>query len=136
MLNACKNLRYLVVPNSVKRMEQDALESCRALTQVEIGSSVEEICEDCFLYCEKLSALFVHATTPPVLDEKAFEGKAYNYVLVNVPIGCAEKYKQAPVWKNFKYIQEGATDRYDVNEDGYINAADVVSIYNRIINGD
>lgn len=103
----CKNLRSIIIPNSVKvieaqafvgcsglisvvlpqdlkRIEQQTFWSCSSLTSIQIGNKVQYIGRDAFSNCRSLKTLIVPATV------KKIEYNAFEYVNNIIYKGNAE----------------------------------------------
>lgn len=115
----CESLKEIRIPDSVTFIDEDAFRYCSALTTVTIGSAVEWIGEDAFQDCDAMTTLIVRAENPPTIDEDTFTN--FNVLLI-VPEGSIDKYKNDPIWGKFLNIESGV---------GIIptDAADIESIY-------
>ena len=58
----CKNLKNIVIPNSVKTIEENAFNNCMNLTSIEISSSIKYINEYAFNECENLMNVYYTGT--------------------------------------------------------------------------
>lgn len=72
--------------------------------------------------------LFTHNATPITVQRYAFRQLFSDGHLV-VPYGSKEVYASTLDWQNFQVILEYG----DVNEDGFVNIADVVAVVNHIL---
>ena len=77
---------------------------CKALKSVTIPAKVSKIESEAFGVCSTINTINCEPSTPPILtNEQTF----YNYdANLNVPIGCSDKYINAPEWSKFKNINE------------------------------
>lgn len=72
-----------------------------------LPASVREYAYGVFRDCDKLKAVYNYAAEPTSFDEY-FAVFPYDLsdVVLYVPTGCAEAYRQANIWKNFGAIEE------------------------------
>lgn len=135
---ANKDLKKLTIPKTIEYVGERAFENCKELRTVEIKGTNTHFAADIFEQDGNLSSIIV-PVTPPEIEEFTFGTYVVNslYLIATlyVPEGCTATYKTTDYWKKFKNIQELVYDVCDVNHDGGVNSADVVTIYNRIING-
>lgn len=143
----CRRMTSIIIPNSVTTIDDYAFEHCYDLSSVTFGSMVKNIGRCCFDYCSSLTSVYAWNAVPPSINERTFSNRA-NATLY-IPSGCAAAYTKEDYyrnyWKEFGQIQEiGVTnivnhilDRIpegfdvrsvDVNCDGKVNIADVISL--------
>ena len=99
---ACSSLNNVTIPASVTRIGDNAFFGCSSLTSIVIPQKVSKICDGAFLGCD-LKALIVCMVTPIEISENTFY-KRENIVLY-VPEGSLDAYRNADVWKDFKEIK-------------------------------
>ena len=92
-----------VIPNSVTSIGTSAFFGCLGLTSITIPNSVTSIGNYAFDGCTDLISVTVENETPVAIKENTFTNSAE--ATLYVPEGSLEKYKAAPVWKDFKSIQ-------------------------------
>lgn len=126
----CSNLTSVEIGNGVKTIGESAFEDCGKLYNVKLGNSVEVIGKRAFFRCHKLTSirlpasvklictdgldaglfhLYLHATTPPVLQDNALTlvVSATITTKIHIPKGSIEAYKSATNWSKFsKYFVE------------------------------
>jgi hypothetical protein len=68
----CSSLTSIVIPNSVKSIEEAAFANCTSLTSIVIPNSVKSIEDDAFNNCESLKTISYNGT-------KARWGKIVSY---------------------------------------------------------
>lgn len=59
-----------------------------------------------FEKCEDIERINVKGCTPPDLDMTAFDNNIHSYSILKVPYGCAETYRNHPVWGKFTKLSE------------------------------
>lgn len=78
-------------------------ENCEALTKLLLPSSITEIHDYAFYYCQNLSELVIYATMPPVVYYNAFYGVPDNLV-VKVYSGSLDLYMETEPWSSYKIM--------------------------------
>lgn len=103
----CKSLKTVRIPDSVKRIASGSFRSCSSLEQIYLGSSVSHIEELAFGFCRALTDVTCTGTVPPLADDDSNPFQVdLEAVTLHVPSGCADAYRDAPVWKEFGRIVE------------------------------
>ena len=133
----CTGLTSVTMPNSVTSIEGGAFYGCSGLTSVTIPNSVTSIGERAFIGCTGLTSVKYTTTRPFNIGESCFPQEVYDNAKLIVAKGYLPTVGSLDGWRKFKNIVEaGATPKQDVNGDGKVNTADVVAIYEYIINGE
>jgi hypothetical protein len=105
----CSDLTEIHIPSSVTLIDAWAFNSCSGLTEVTIPSSVNFIGNVAFNGCTGLSSITVEATTPPTLDNGAFDNVPVS-IPVYVPCGSLEAYQNynntGTPWGGFTNIHD------------------------------
>lgn len=80
----------------------------RPISEITLDISPFVIIDEEAFYCRINNCAIVHVNLniPVYLPDNAFNPKTYNEGTLYVPIGCANKYRNAPGWKQFKNIVE------------------------------
>ena len=136
----------LVIPNSVETIGEGAFANWVELTTLTIGSGVGSIGPEAFACSgvSKITSVTCLGKTPAkMFRDDTFDISTYMNATLTVPDGAGKAYSAANYWSLFDNIidnnpdagDDDGDDRADVNQDGEINSADVVYIYNRIIYG-
>jgi hypothetical protein len=104
-----------IIPDNVECIAAYAFSGLYHLDSVYIPKSVKEI-EGMAFYdvYGTLSKIYVEAVDPPTIYQDSFSNEPYNpdapipyeYTTLYVPEGCMEKYKNHPIWSQFRNIQE------------------------------
>jgi hypothetical protein len=135
--NKCDDLTSVTIPNSVRNISVKAFYGCSSLTSIAIPNSVMSIGQYAFANCTGLLDMFCHVENVPTTGSKAFEWSNIKNATLHVPAGSVSDYQAADQWKNFKEIvaleDEGASlAKYDLNNDGVVDAADIIVLVNYI----
>ena len=106
----CSSVTSLTIPNSVKSIGDHAFYQCTGLTSLTIGNNVDTIKVAAFADCRGLSMMMVKASEPPTLtDTNVFTGVTTS-IPVYVPNSSLSVYKDADVWRDFKYKYQPMVD--------------------------
>ena len=106
----CEGLTSLTIPNSVTSIGDHAFYACTGLTSLTIGNNVDTIKVAAFADCSGLSMMMVKASEPPTLtDTNVFHGVTPS-IPVYVPNSSLSVYKDADVWRDFKYKYQPMVD--------------------------
>lgn len=139
-LDSCidRNVEHLVIPEGINHngryypiaeIGHDALRSMYSLTDVTIGKGCSFM-KGAFKDCPRLSVIKINDTVPPVIGQHPFYGGELTDVfepyhlegtIIVVPPGTEEIYRNAPGWREFKYIQS----TWPTAEEYHLDALDV-----------
>ena len=136
-------LRDVIIPNSVKTIEDEVFDWCSFLAKVAIGNSVTSIGYHAFYDCSNLRSITCLAVTPPAIETDCFmtrfkpKNQVYESATLYVPKESLQAYRNAPEWSRFENIKAigSSDDTGDVNGDGIVNITDLNSIINVILQG-
>lgn len=96
-----KNNDSFSIPQSVDTIGCNAFAVLRNLKNIVIPSSVTKLDDFAFWNCRYLERLEVQATTPPSVGENGLMGVGSKCVVI-VPRGYVKKYETAPGWSDLK----------------------------------
>ena len=131
----------IIIPNTVTSIRDGAFEDRSGLASIEIPNSVTSIGYRAFDGCSGLKSITVNWSRPLSITDNVFSGVDYDNCVLHVPKGTSMMYMVAPVWINFKNIQEidapdpTPTIRGDVNGDGVVDVADITEVAKIILTG-
>ena len=105
----CNDLSFANIGDGVTIIETNTFRNCKELKTITFGSNVQEIKSGALVDCNNLGNIISLNDVPPSLARSIFTSRfwAHNSILVQVPIGSLEAYRNADVWKYFTYIIEG-----------------------------
>lgn len=100
-------LTSLQLREGVKIIKPYTFYNCRDIVDINIPSSVTEICDYSFEGCRGLRNIYLNCSIPPILGYDAF----YNTTVENrgtlyVPAGTKSLYSETDVWNYFRNIVE------------------------------
>ncbi len=111
----CTNLHEAFIDASV---HDEVFLNCVNLEFVEFGSSTNYVLKNCFTNCPALKYISVNREIPPSTDGDFFRNMSaiyggseidysrYEEVILYVPVGCIDVYRQSEYWNKFKTILE------------------------------
>jgi hypothetical protein len=103
----CKLLQdTITIPTSCRRLRESLFSGCEKITAVILPSTCEQIDNECFSNCYSLNYVRCDATTPPQLDEGAFNGVAKDNITIEVPAASVSAYRATSPWNEFLRISE------------------------------
>lgn len=105
------------------------------LTKLTLPESLEYMGTQAMAGTTSLQELTSNATQVPQLGEDVWLGVNQAVIPLNVPRKTAEAYMAAAQWQNF-LVKEPNPVIGDVDQDGYVTAADITALYNFLLNGD
>jgi hypothetical protein len=103
----CSSLRRLTIPESCKTVPKYAFRDCNNLQELTLPSTCIACYDYSFYGCSSLKKINCQAETPPAVYANTFSSSIYTRATLNVPEGCADKYKAANIWKNFTNMTVG-----------------------------
>ena len=109
----CPDLTSVILPEGLTHIESDqAFGNCPNLSKVILPSTLTYIGSYAFNVDSGLKEIYCNMRDPSKVEiaggESIFNGYIdYDNCILHVPYGCAQVYREAEVWKNFKNIIEG-----------------------------
>ena len=98
----CRNMETLVFSESLEIISGFILNQCHALKSVIIPASVKVVEEYAIAYSNNVESLTFLSTTPPAIFPASFEGLGNNYTItIHVPEGCRDAYENSTVGQTF-----------------------------------
>ena len=101
---SCSKLTSVIIPEGVTILKAKTFDNCTKLSSVTIPSSVQYIEDGSFSYLENLTDVYCYAESVPTLYADAFENTPTHKVILHVPSGAINKYKNESPWNEFKDI--------------------------------
>ena len=133
---SCKNINTMTIPYGVTSFGSGAFRYCSSLKFLTISSSVNKFGDNAFVGVENLEHLTVNIKTPPAIASDYFKDVRRWYLFV--PHDAQDAYRQAATWKNWLYINKGASDftvGYGTSSANYLVGYTITSSTPVIING-
>lgn len=97
---AATGLRSFALPEGFTAVAESICFNCKSLTSLTLPSTTTNVGYRAFSYCEKLTEIHCKATTPPTLEQYAFEDVVTGRKIY-VPQGSVDAYKTAEGWSDF-----------------------------------
>ena len=110
-----KEVKDLVIPNSVTSIESSTFCGCSYLTSLTIPKSVSSIGDKSVYNCLRLNTIYCLNPIPPTCGLETFicsysnirdKYDVYTYATLHVPMGSEEIYSSAHDWRYFNKIKE------------------------------
>lgn len=106
----CWAIKEIHMPKSISKLASNAFVSCTGMKTLVIGDEVFSTplfsAENFSFYnCISLENIYNYSTIPQVIGGSSFWDCPKNMV-IHVPTGCADAYKQANVWKNYTIVDD------------------------------
>ena len=97
---AATGLLSFTLPEGITTVAEYICFNCKSLTSLTLPSTTTNVGYRAFSYCEKLTEIHCKATTPPTLEQYAFEDVVTGRKIY-VPQDSVEAYKVADGWSDF-----------------------------------
>ena len=99
----CTGLTTVNLP-AIKRLPKYAFNACTALQAIVLPKSLQEIGDNAFKGCKKITEVKCLMASPIPMPDNAFTAEVYNNATLQVPRSAKNSYEAADGWKNFKNI--------------------------------
>ena len=132
--SAKPTLKTLTLTDGVTDLPENAFVDCSVLETVTLPRGLKSIGNSAFQNCTRMYDLIAKMPRPFAVDASVFSGvQQHGYCDLHVPQGSKFRYEAMEVWKEFTAITEDGgpgVKRGDVNADGSVDIADVVTVLN------
>lgn len=94
----CENLTSITIGNNVEIIGNSAFDGCRSLTTITLPASIKEIRYQAFADCLNLTSFYCKAIIPPTIETE------YNFakmITIYVPRSSVNAYKSANNWSTY-----------------------------------
>ena len=116
------NIKELVIPNSVKRIEGTFVTECHSLKSITLGKGLQSLGMYAFWYVDGLRYIYSLNPIPPTFDDPnhSFDDTPVDKITLYVPIGSKTAYENAPGWNLFagRIVEIDPTGIVGVTADG------------------
>lgn len=109
-------LTAISIPEPTESIGDDIFKGCTSLTSVTLPSTLSNLGNNILIDCPALERIISLAETPGQCGVTTFEGCDTQNVILEVPAGCAELYRNAAGWREFAHISDTA-DIDNINAD-------------------
>ena len=135
MFYQCENLKSMVVPDPVESIGNFAFYECGDMERIVLPSTLQTIGEATFVHCASLKEIYCKAKTPPTTegDVGIFAYCDKKNMVLYVPVGSGEAYRNAMHWKSIGNIVEvdyGEVGDCDIDADGQVDTQDINLLIN------
>lgn len=98
----------VIIPKNVTNIGINAFSGCIYLENLTLSSSLQEIGDTGFAFCNKLNSIIVNAIVPPIIQAKTFS-EVNRSIPLYVPAGSLTAYQSNIYWREFLNITESPT---------------------------
>ena len=100
----CRNLSTIVIPESVTSIGNRAFRHCRNLNTITLPCALQELGQETFAENRALHTVFMLSPQPPVAPSNTFFNLNLKYATLNVPEESIEAYRSVSLWAHFGTI--------------------------------
>ena len=141
--SGCTGLSSITLDNNIREIGDCAFYGCNRVKTVIIPQKVNAISYRSFENCYDLRDFYCYAEAYPATDKDAFRETPIENATLHVPANLVDTYRYTAPWSGFGKIvaltdndpKPGDMNCGDINGDGVVNAADIVSVINIINRG-
>lgn len=103
----CGRIEKVIIPYGVKELSRGVFGHCGSMKSITIPSSITTI-GDVFIFdCYRLEEIICKSRIPPTVEKKTFRGlKSNQKIVVKVPKGTMDAYRNAEGWKDFEIVED------------------------------
>lgn len=103
---SCIGLLSITLPEKLDTIPYKAFAACIRLQTVTLPDGLKAVKSYAFDGCGNIERINLKGCTPPDLEMTAFDNNIHSYSILEVPYGCAETYRNHPVWGKFTKLSE------------------------------
>lgn len=124
---SCQNLRVINMPNSITMLGEAGFWGCNSLTDINFSDnitfiddnvfwectsltsmllpkSIAGIGDNAFTGCTNLTKIYINREEPPFIEKRTFY-RTNGELVIYVPKGCKERYKNSETWRTLNIIE-------------------------------
>ena len=117
LLFGCKNT---VIPPAVRSIAANAFKGSN-IKELIIPKNIESIGNSAFEDCNELKSITLRLVTPIKIEANVFSNSTYDNAILYVPTGRKMYFEDAPVWDNFRNIQEIDMPDDEISDSPFVN---------------
>lgn len=99
-------LKEITLNDGLETIGDQVFAYCESMPSITIPASVKSIGNQAFIDMTDLTTIKMLNPVPPVLTQDILKQVEYPLVTLEVPMGAADAYRKADIWKNFTTIKE------------------------------
>lgn len=100
----CNSLTNINFSDAITSIDASAFWECTSLTSMSLPESLTGIGANAFTGCKNLAKLYMNRETPPFVDKSTFY-RTNAGLIIYVPKGCRERYKNSEGWRAFNIVE-------------------------------
>jgi len=104
-LIACPRLKdEITILDGIQTISPFAFYSCQNLRVINMPNSITMLGEAGFWGCTNLTKIYINREEPPFIEKRTFY-RTNGELVIYVPKGCKERYKNSETWRTLNIIE-------------------------------
>ena len=100
----CNSLTDINFSDNIASIDEYAFWECTSLTSMLLPKSIACIGDNAFTGCTNLTKIYMNREEPPFIEKRTFY-RTNGELVIYVPKGCKERYKNSETWKTLNIIE-------------------------------
>lgn len=102
--NVCNSLTDINFSDNITFIDDNAFWECTSLTSMLLPKSIAGIGDNAFTGCTNLTKIYINREEPPFIEKRTFY-RTNGELVIYVPKGCKERYKNSETWRTLNIIE-------------------------------
>lgn len=100
----CNSLTDINFSDNITFIDDNAFWECTSLTSMLLPKSIAGIGDNAFTGCTNLTKIYINREEPPFIEKRTFY-RTNGELVIYVPKGCKERYKNSETWRTLNIIE-------------------------------